>query len=111
MTKLLTAELTLQTLDEAGNGCVVIGTGRHTGAALRLLAGIFEVFKYFAPALLDAQLSVQTLEEAGNGRVLIVDGQGSKRCALLGDLLGAKMHRNGWVVSLSASCLCTAFHA
>ena len=58
-------------------------------------------------------LTLQTLEEAGNGRVLIVDGQASKRCALLGDLLAAKMHRNGWAVSFSASCICdvrTASH-
>lgn len=46
-------------------------------------------------------LALQTLGEAGNGRVLVVDGQASKRCALLGDLLAAKMHQNGWVVSLS----------
>ena len=50
-------------------------------------------------------LTLQTLEEAGNGRVLIVDGQASKRCALFGDLLAAMMHRNGWAVSLSASCI------
>ena len=41
---------------------------------------------------------MQTLDEAGEGRVLVVDGQASKRCALLGDILGAKLHRNGFSV-------------
>lgn len=42
---------------------------------------------------------MQTLDEPGEGRVLVVDGQASKRCALLGDILAAKMHRNGFSVS------------
>lgn len=36
------------------------------------------------------------LEEAGEGRVLIVDGGGSLRCALLGDLIAADAVKNGW---------------
>lgn len=32
----------------------------------------------------------------GNGRVLVVDAGGSKRCAMLGDLLAAKAVENGW---------------
>lgn len=34
----------------------------------------------------------------GNGRVLVVDGGGSLRCALLGDMLGAEAEKNGWAV-------------
>ena len=41
---------------------------------------------------------VQTLDEPGEGRVLVVDGQASMRCALLGDILGAKLHKNGFSV-------------
>lgn len=43
---------------------------------------------------------MQVLDEPGEGRVLVVDGQASKRCALLGDILGAKLHRNGFSVSV-----------
>jgi regulator of ribonuclease activity A len=32
----------------------------------------------------------------GEGRVLVVDGAGSMRCALLGDLLAAAAVENGW---------------
>ena len=32
----------------------------------------------------------------GEGRVLVVDGEGGLRCALVGDMIGADFHRNGW---------------
>ncbi|TXH78679.1 MAG: RraA family protein [Thiothrix sp.] len=32
----------------------------------------------------------------GNGKVLVVDGGGSTRCALLGDMLAEKAVKNGW---------------
>ena len=32
----------------------------------------------------------------GKGRVLVVDGGGSLRCALVGDMVGADFQRNGW---------------
>jgi hypothetical protein len=56
---------------------------------------------------------MQTLDEAGEGRVLVVDGQASKRCALLGDILGAKLHRNGFSVRVPSRPLktCSAQHA
>lgn len=38
----------------------------------------------------------QALEEPGNGQVLVVDGGGSLRCALLGDLLAELAINNGW---------------
>lgn len=44
----------------------------------------------------DNVLVRRALETAGNGRVLIVDGGGSLRCALLGDILGALAADNGW---------------
>jgi hypothetical protein len=47
---------------------------------------------------------VQTLDEEGNGRILVVDGQGSMRCALLGDILAAKLHKSGFSVSTFAVC-------
>ena len=38
----------------------------------------------------------QALEQNGEGKVLIVDGGGSKRCALLGDMLGELAVKNKW---------------
>ncbi len=34
--------------------------------------------------------------EPGEGRVLVIDGGGSLRRAMLGDLLAAQAHENGW---------------
>jgi regulator of ribonuclease activity A len=44
----------------------------------------------------DNVLVKQALGEAGNGRVLVVDGGGSTRCALVGDMLAAMAIDNGW---------------
>jgi regulator of ribonuclease activity A len=38
----------------------------------------------------------ETLAGDGTGKVLVVDGGGSMRCALLGDMLAAMAARNGW---------------
>jgi regulator of ribonuclease activity A len=38
----------------------------------------------------------QQLSTPGNGRVLVVDAGGSKRCAMLGDILADKGVQNGW---------------
>lgn len=34
--------------------------------------------------------------EPGSGRILVVDGGGSDRCALLGDVIALDLVRNGW---------------
>ena len=41
----------------------------------------------------------------GNGRVIVVDGGGSLRRALLGDLLAAKAAKNGWQGLLINGCV------
>jgi len=38
----------------------------------------------------------EAVEEAGQGRVLVIDGDGSLRRAMIGDLLAAKAAENGW---------------
>jgi regulator of ribonuclease activity A len=38
----------------------------------------------------------ESVEEAGEGRVLVIDAGGSKRRAVLGDLLAKKAATNGW---------------
>ena len=41
----------------------------------------------------------------GNGRVMVVDGGGSKRAALLGDLLAEKAVSNGWAGLIINGCI------
>lgn len=53
----------------------------------------------------DNSLVKQTLGAAGHGKVLVVDGGGSLRCALLGDLLGAMAVKNGWQGVLINGCV------
>lgn len=44
----------------------------------------------------DNALLKKRLEEDGRGKVLVVDGAGSPRVALVGDLIGALAMKNGW---------------
>jgi regulator of ribonuclease activity A len=44
----------------------------------------------------DNVLVREALGKAGRGRVLVVDGAGSVRCALVGDMLARLAHENGW---------------
>jgi regulator of ribonuclease activity A len=53
----------------------------------------------------DNSLVRATLGQPGNGKVLVIDGGGSKRCALLGDLLAASAVENGWSGILVNGCI------
>lgn len=53
----------------------------------------------------DNSLVKQALGSAGHGKVLVVDGGGSLRCALLGDLLAAMAVQNGWQGVLVNGCV------
>jgi regulator of ribonuclease activity A len=44
----------------------------------------------------DNSLVKHCVEEPGHGRVIVVDGGGSRRRALLGDMLAEKAAANGW---------------
>ena len=47
-------------------------------------------------ALEDNSLVREAVAEPGNGRVLVIDGGGSLRRAMLGDMLAEKAAANGW---------------
>jgi regulator of ribonuclease activity A len=47
----------------------------------------------------------EAVGEAGNGRVLVVDAGGSKRCAVLGDLLAKQAADNGWAGVVIHGCI------
>lgn len=53
----------------------------------------------------DNTLVRSALEEKGEGRVLVVDGGGSLRCALVGDLLARLGVDNGWQGILVYGCI------
>jgi regulator of ribonuclease activity A len=44
----------------------------------------------------DNALVKQVLSESGHGKVLVIDGGGSLRCALVGDVIGGIAAANGW---------------
>lgn len=73
---------------------------RHFGGLTRF-AGRIVTLSVFE----DNSLVREMLEQPGDGQVLVVDGGGSVRCALLGDLLAALAVRNGWVGVVINGCV------
>jgi len=53
----------------------------------------------------DNVLVKKTLEQKAQGSVLVVDGGGSYRCALLGDMLAGMAKENGWAGILVNGCI------
>jgi regulator of ribonuclease activity A len=53
----------------------------------------------------DNSLVGETVRTQGNGRVIVVDGGGSLRRALLGDILAAAAVENGWQGLLINGCV------
>lgn len=53
----------------------------------------------------DNSLVRAALEESGEARVLVVDGEGSLRCALVGDMLAVLGKDNGWQGIIVYGCI------
>ncbi len=53
----------------------------------------------------DNTLVKQQVAQQGQGKVLVVDGGGSKRCALLGDLLAKDAEKNRWEGIIIWGCI------
>ena len=53
----------------------------------------------------DNSLVRAALEEPGLGKVLVVEGGGSLRCALLGDMLAGLGVKNGWAGVIVHGCI------
>lgn len=47
----------------------------------------------------------ELLATPGNGRILVVDGAGSLRCALMGDMIAASAVKNGWAGVVIWGCV------
>lgn len=53
----------------------------------------------------DNSLVKTSVAQPGQGRVMVVDGGGSLRCALLGDVLAAKALDSGWAGLIIHGCI------
>lgn len=53
----------------------------------------------------DNSLVREQAEQDGHGKVLVVDGGGSLRCALLGDMIAEKAVKNGWEGMVIFGCV------
>lgn len=73
---------------------------KHFGGSLRF-NGIIHTVKCFE----DNSLVRKVLENVGEGKVLVVDGGGSTRCALLGDMLGELAVKNKWNGVIVYGCI------
>lgn len=78
--------------DENGDAARAFGGLRHFGGRTRF-TGPVETVKCFE----DNSRIKELANSPGEGRVLVVDGGGSLRYALVGDVIGAEMVANGWV--------------
>ena len=67
----------------------------------KLFSGKIETVKCFE----DNSLVRQALEQNGEGKVLVIDGGGSMRCALLGDMLGDLAVKNKWNGIIVYGCI------
>lgn len=47
----------------------------------------------------------EQLAQPGEGKVLVVDGGGSKRCALLGDIIATTAVKHGWAGVIVYGCI------
>lgn len=53
----------------------------------------------------DNSVVKENVAKHGKGKVMVVDGGGSKRCALLGDILAAKAAENEWQGVIIYGCI------
>lgn len=67
----------------------------------KMFHGAIETIKCFE----DNSLVRKALEQNGDGKVLVVDGGGSMRCALLGDMLGELGVKNKWNGIIIYGCI------
>lgn len=78
--------------DEHGDAARHVAGLRHFGGRMRF-SGPVETVKCFE----DNSEVKRLANTPGHGRVLVVDGGGSLRYALVGDVIGAELIANGWV--------------
>lgn len=78
--------------DHADHVQVVCGLNWHAYGGLESFGGPIATVKCFE----DNSRIKELLATEGNGRVLVVDGGGSLRNALIGDMIASNARDNGW---------------
>ncbi len=87
--------------DEHGDDLKIAEPGFRSFGARAAFSGQISTVKVHE----DNVLVKQALGEPGGGRVLVVDGGGSMRCALVGDLLGQMAIDNNWAGIVVYGCI------
>lgn len=87
--------------DEFGEQARVIGSDLVDFGGRPNFMGTAVTIKCFE----DNSLIRTAVQSPGNGRVLVVDGGGSRRCALLGDMLANEAASNGWAGLIIDGCV------
>lgn len=93
--------LTTDISDDLGDDARVADTGFSDYGGRIIFNGIISTVKCHE----DNSLVRQALEEPGDGRVLVVDGGGSMRCALFGDMLATLAEENDWAGLVVNGCI------
>ena len=93
--------LTTDISDDLGDDARVADTGFSDYGGRIIFDGIISTVKCHE----DNSLVRQALEEPGDGRVLVVDGGGSMRCALFGDMLATLAEENDWAGLVVNGCI------
>ncbi len=93
--------LTADLCDEFSDRLQILAPGYASFGGHARFAGRIATLKVFE----DNSRVREMLSEPGEGRVLVVDGGGSRRCALVGDQLGALAVRNGWAGIVVYGCI------
>ncbi len=87
--------------DDLGDAARIAAPGFSDYGARTRFSGPVTTVKCFE----DNSLVREALQERGQGRVLVVDGGGSMRCALLGDMLATMAADNGWAGIIVNGCI------
>jgi regulator of ribonuclease activity A len=87
--------------DKVGDEARVIGSELINYGGKDSFAGTAVTIKCFE----DNSILRSVVQSAGAGRVLAIDGGGSCRCALLGDMLAKAALKNGWVGLIIDGCV------
>jgi regulator of ribonuclease activity A len=87
--------------DEYSDNIQIAQPGMLSYGGKNRFAGRILTFKLFE----DNSLLRDMLDNHGDGQVIVVDGGGSMRCALLGDMLAGKAVANGWSGLVINGCI------
>jgi len=92
---------TCDLFDEYGASARVVGWPMQDYGGKIRFAGEVETVKCFE----DNSRIRELASMPGNGRVLVVDGGGSRRVALLGDMIARQAAAGGWAGMIIAGCV------